>query len=76
MPRFPRNEERREQGGPSLYRVIGRPAGNMAGYAYFNAMKASVAKGLIWTADNVAKYLATPHLFLSIISALRILATK
>jgi cytochrome c len=49
--------------GPSLHRVIGRPASSMTGYAYSNAMKASAAKGLIWTADNVVKYLANPHQF-------------
>jgi cytochrome c len=49
--------------GPSLYRVIGRPAGSMIGYAYSDAMKASAFRGLIWTADNVVKYLANPHQF-------------
>ena len=49
--------------GPSLCRVIGRPAGSMAGYAYSDAMKASAAKGLIWTTDNVIRYLADPRQF-------------
>jgi cytochrome c len=49
--------------GPSLYSVIGRPAGSKAGYTYSDAMKASAAKGLIWTVDNVLKYLANPHQF-------------
>jgi cytochrome c len=49
--------------GPSLYGVIGRPAGNIADYPYSDAMKASAEKGLIWTTDNVRKYLSNPHQF-------------
>jgi cytochrome c len=49
--------------GPSLYRVIGRPAGSIANYAYSDAMKAAAAKGLTWTSDMVVKYLANPHQF-------------
>jgi cytochrome c len=53
--------------GPSLYGIIGRPAGSIADYAYSDAMKAAAAKGLSWTADMVVKYLADPRQFLSII---------
>ena len=49
--------------GPSLYGVIGRPAGSIADYAYSDAMKAAAAKGLTWTSDMVVKYLANPHQF-------------
>ena len=49
--------------GPSLYGVIGRPAGNIADYAYSDAIKAAAAKGLIWSSDTVVKYLANPHRF-------------
>jgi cytochrome c len=51
--------------GPSLYGVIGRPAGSVAGYSYSDAMKAAAVKGLIWSADNVEKYLVNPHQFLA-----------
>ena len=51
--------------GPSLYGVIDRPAGQVDGYHYSDAMKASAAKGLIWTTDNVLKYLTNPHQFFS-----------
>jgi len=51
--------------GPSLHGIIGRPAGNISGYAYSNAMKAAAAKSLVWTADNVTKYLVNPRRFLA-----------
>ena len=50
--------------GPSLYRIVGRPAGSIADYAYSDAIRNSAAKGLVWTADNLVQYLANPHQFL------------
>ncbi len=49
--------------GPSLYGVVGRPAGSIPNFEYSDAMKASAAKGLVWTEDNIVKYLANPHQF-------------
>jgi len=49
--------------GPSLYGVVGRPAGNIADFEYSDAMKAAAAKGLIWSEENIIKYLANPHQF-------------
>jgi hypothetical protein len=76
MPRLPHDKERREQ-----RRAFPLPRYRSAGgqhdrTAYSDAMKASASYGLIWAADNVVKYLANPHQFLSFISALLMLATK
>ena len=43
--------------GPSLYKVIGRHAGTVPGFAYSPQMKAS---GIVWTPDKLAAYLANP----------------
>lgn len=43
--------------GPSLFAVIGRPAGSIADFNYSNAMKAS---GITWTADRFNDYIQTP----------------
>ena len=50
--------------GPSLYNVIGRPAGSIPGYAYSQAMQEAAKKGLVWTPENVVNYLQNPHKFL------------
>ena len=44
--------------GPSLHKVIGRPAGSVAGYSYSTAMKSS---GLTWTEDNLFAYIEKPQ---------------
>ena len=49
--------------GPSLYGVVGRPAGSIQGFEYSDAMKAASAKGLVWSEENIVKYLANPHQF-------------
>jgi cytochrome c len=49
--------------GPSLYGVVGRPAGSIASFDYSDAMKAASAKGLVWSEDQIVKYLANPHEF-------------
>lgn len=50
--------------GPSLYGVIGRPAGSISGFSYSPAMQEAAAKGLLWTPENVTAYLADPRKFL------------
>ncbi|MBV9570710.1 MAG: cytochrome c family protein [Alphaproteobacteria bacterium] len=50
--------------GPSLYHVVGRPAGSIAGYDYSPAVQEAAKKGLVWTAENIVKYLQNPHKFL------------
>lgn len=41
--------------GPSLAGVVGRPAGTAAGFPYSDALKKS---GLVWTEDNLRKWVA------------------
>ncbi|MBC7905407.1 MAG: cytochrome c family protein [Rhodospirillaceae bacterium] len=43
--------------GPSLFGVVGRPAGTVEGFNYSPAMKSS---GMTWTPENLDKYLADP----------------
>jgi cytochrome c len=48
--------------GPNLFGVVGRKAGTLAGYSYSSAMKNS---GLVWSEDNLAKYLMSPSTVVS-----------
>ena len=50
--------------GPSLYGVIGRPAGSVPGYNYSPALKAAGEKGLVWSKDTVARWVGDPNAFL------------
>lgn len=43
--------------GPSLFGVIGRPAGSIAGFNYSDGMKAS---GITWGEDTLQRYLEDP----------------
>lgn len=45
--------------GPSLFGIVGRAAGQVAGYEYSDALKAS---GIVWTADNLDAYSKAPKL--------------
>lgn len=47
--------------GPSLYNVVGRKSGSVAGYSYSEANKAS---GVTWTTDVLFKYLEDPKGFM------------
>lgn len=49
--------EGKEKKGPSLFRVLGRPAGTAAGFVYSDTLKAG---GFAWTADNLDAYLSAP----------------
>jgi cytochrome c len=44
--------------GPSLASVVGRPAASISGFAYSNAMKEC---GIVWTPDQLMKYLKAPR---------------
>ena len=48
---------KRQVFGPSLNGVVGRPAGSVAGFPYTDALKKS---GIVWTEDNLLKWLAGP----------------
>jgi cytochrome c len=47
--------------GPTLYGVVGRPAGAVADFQYSDAVKNS---GLTWTAENISAWLERPSEFL------------
>jgi cytochrome c len=44
--------------GPNLWNIIGRPIGQVAGFAYSDALK---GKGGAWTWENLAAYLNDPR---------------
>ncbi len=44
--------------GPNLARISGRKAASLPNYAYSPALKAS---GLVWTAENLDKWLTSPQ---------------
>lgn len=47
--------------GPSLYKVLGRPAATLPGFDYSEAMKQRAAEGLIWDAATLKAYIADPE---------------
>ncbi len=50
--------------GPSLYCVVGRPAGSAPGYDYSPAMQEAGKKNLAWSEANITAYLQNPHKYL------------
>ena len=46
--------------GPNLANVLGRPAAQLSGFAYSDAMRNAAAAGLIWDAATLNRYLADP----------------
>jgi cytochrome c len=46
--------------GPTLYRIIGRPAGSVPGFEYSEPMKEQAAKGLVWTTEILDRYVTDP----------------
>jgi cytochrome c len=48
--------------GPSLYGVMGRPAGSLPGYHYSAAMK---GVGKVWNQDTMAAFLQNPRGYVS-----------
>lgn len=47
--------------GPSLFSVVGRPAGSIAAFRYSAAMKSA---GIFWTTDHLMAYLKAPRKYL------------
>jgi cytochrome c len=54
------NEKVRLQ-GPSLYRVVGRRAASAAGFSYSRALMAKGEAGLVWTEDELNRFLGEPE---------------
>ncbi len=50
--------------GPALTGVVGRKSGTVEGYGYSDANKNAGAQGLVWTEENLDKYLPDPSAFL------------
>lgn len=46
--------------GPYLHGVVGRKAGSVEGFNYSEGMKKAGADGLVWTPENLDKYLTDP----------------
>lgn len=46
--------------GPTLKNVLGRPAASVSQYHYSHAMSDAGKNGLVWTKDNLVKYLKNP----------------
>lgn len=46
--------------GPNLHGVVGRKAASAAGYTYSDALK---TKNIVWTEDNLEKWLEKPAAF-------------
>lgn len=46
--------------GPHLVQILGRPAGSVKNFPYSPAMTAARQDGLIWTEENLRKFLASP----------------
>lgn len=46
--------------GPSLYRIMGRPAGIIPGFEYSDAMRREGAAGLVWSEVTLDRYIADP----------------
>ena len=53
----------KNKAGPVLTGVVGRKAGSVPGFNYSEAMKEAGSKGIVWTEDNLSKYLETPDRF-------------
>lgn len=47
--------------GPSLYNVVGRESGSVAGYSYSDA---NMASDVVWTTDVLFEYLEDPKGFM------------
>jgi cytochrome c len=46
--------------GPQLNGIIGRKSGTVEGFNYSDANKEAGAKGLVWTEEELLKYLEAP----------------
>jgi len=51
--------------GPSLYRILGRPAGRIQGFDYSPALLDRARAGLVWDQATLDAYLADPEAIVS-----------
>lgn len=50
--------------GPIQNGLIGRKAATVEGFKYSDALKEAADKGMVWTEENIDKYLADPKGFI------------
>lgn len=50
--------------GPYLKGIVGRKAASVEKFKYSKAMKAKAEEGLVWTEENISKYLEKPKAFI------------
>jgi cytochrome c len=50
--------------GPQLNGIIGRKSGTVEGFAYSDSNKEAGAKGLVWTPEELIKYLENPQAYM------------
>lgn len=53
-------EQGKNKVGPSLFGVVGRPAGSIEGFKYSKPMQEKAAGGLVWTPENLKAYITAP----------------
>ena len=54
-------KDAKNRAGPTLNGVVGRVAASVSGFSYSKAMKAAGKRGLIWSEEELAGYLAKPR---------------
>ena len=54
-------QEGRNLSGPSLYGIVGRPAGSVEGFRYSDANRDS---GVVWTEDALSAFMENPQSFM------------
>ena len=57
-------DKKKHKVGPYLIGVVGRKAGSVPGFRYSPAMKKKGEEGLVWTEENLDKYLENPRKFI------------
>lgn len=57
-------EGAKNQTGPNLQAIVGRPAGSVANFDYSRALREEAADGLVWTPDALDAFIADPSGFL------------
>ena len=57
-------EKAKNRSGPILNNMVGHPAASVNGYKYSKSFKSAREAGLIWTEEELAKFLAKPKKYL------------
>lgn len=57
-------DKEKKKSGPHLVGIVGRAAGSIKGHKYSKGMKKAAQEGLVWTEENLDKYLKAPRKFI------------